>query len=118
MEAAMELGRVIAERNMYLIYGGGNLGLMRCVSKAVQEGGNHVLGIIPKPLEETTLLGDSNGEECIVSGMSEQLIKMVNHADAFIGLPGGLGSLEEIFHCCIMGKFEHPPETNWTIECG
>ena len=42
-------------------------------------------------------MGDSNGEECIVSGMSEQLSEMINHADAFIALPGGLGMLEEIF---------------------
>ena len=55
------------------------------------------MGIIPEPLAETTLIGDSNGEECIISDMSEQLIEMVNHADAFIGLPSGLGSLEEIF---------------------
>ena len=73
MEAAKELGRVIANRNMHLVYGGGNLGLMGCVSKAVQEGGSHVLGVIPKQLAETGLLGDSNGEECIVSDMSEQL---------------------------------------------
>ena len=83
MEAAQELGRVIANRNMHFVYGGGNLGLMGCVSKAVQEGGSHVLGIIPKQLAETCLLGDSNGEECIVSGMPEQLAEMVNHADAF-----------------------------------
>ena len=65
--------------------------------KAVQECGSHILGIILKPLAETILLGDSNGEECIVSSMSEQLVEMVNLANAFIGLPGGLWSLEEIF---------------------
>ena len=50
VEAAKELWRVIAERNIHLVYGGGNLGLMRCFSKDVQESGNHILGIIPKPL--------------------------------------------------------------------
>ena len=62
---------------MHLVYGGGNLGLIGCVSKAVQEGGSHVLGVIPKQLAETGLLGDSNGEECIVSGMPEQFIEML-----------------------------------------
>ena len=47
---AQELGRVIVERNMHLIYGGGNLGLMGIVTKAVDEGGSQVFGIIPKPL--------------------------------------------------------------------
>ena len=66
MEVVKELGRDIAEQNMHLVYGGDNLGLMRCVLKAVQENGSHGLGIIPKPLAETTLIGDSNREECIV----------------------------------------------------
>ena len=97
VEGARELGRVMANRNMHLVYGGGNLGLMGCISKAVQEGGGQVLGIIPKPLTESHIIGKSNGEECIVPGMSERLTEMINHADAFIALPGGLGTLEEIF---------------------
>ena len=95
--AAHELGRVITERNMHLVYGGDNLGLMRIVSKAVQEGGILILGIIPKPLAETDLIGPSNGEELIVPGMSERLVEMINRAYAFIALPGDWGILEEIF---------------------
>ena len=91
------MGRVLAERNMHLIYGGGNLGLMGIVSKTVNDGGSPVLGIIPKPLAEADLIGPSNGEELLVPGMSERLVEMINRADAFIALPGGLGTLEEIF---------------------
>ena len=69
--AAHELGRVLAARNMHLVYGGGNLGLMGIVSKAVQEGGSQVLGIIPKPLEEANLIRPPNGEELIMPSMSE-----------------------------------------------
>ena len=97
IEAAQELGRVMAEKNMHLIYGGGNLGLMGTISKAVHDRGSSVLGIIPKPLAEANLIGPSNGEELIVPGMSERLVEMINRADAFIALPGGLGTLEEIF---------------------
>ena len=97
IEAAQELGRVLAARNMHLVYGRGNLGLMGIVSKAVQEEGSQVLGIIPKPLAEANLIGPSNGEELIVPGMSERLVEMINRADAYIALPGGLGTLEEIF---------------------
>ena len=82
---------------MHLVYGGGNLGLMGAVSKSVQEGGSQVLGIIPKPLAGEKFIGKTNGEEYLVSGMSERFIEMINHADAFIALPGGLGTLEDIF---------------------
>ena len=97
IEAAKDLGRVIAEKNMHLVYGGGNLGLMGSISKAVQDGDGHVLGIIPKPLADEHLIGQTNGDERIISSMSEQLREMVNNADAFIALPGGLGTFEEIF---------------------
>ena len=96
VDAAQELGRVMAHRKIHLVYGGGDLGLMGAVSKAVQEGGSQVLGIIPRTLTETNLIGKTNGEEKIVSSMSERLTEMINHADAFIALPGGLGTLEEI----------------------
>ena len=71
MEAAKELGRVMAAKNMHLVYGGGNMGIMGTVSKAVQEGGGHVLGIIIRPLVDERLIGPTNGDERIVSGMSE-----------------------------------------------
>ena len=82
---------------MHLVYGGGNYGLMGSISKAVQESGGHVLGIIPKPLADEHLIGPTNGDERIVSGMSEQIQEMINTADAFIALPGGLGTFEEMF---------------------
>ena len=82
---------------MHLVYGGGNCGLMGSISNAVQESGGHVLGIIPKPLADEHLIGPTNGDERIVSGMSEQIQEMINTADAFIALPGGLGTFEEMF---------------------
>ena len=97
VEGARELDRVMANRNMHLVYGGGNLGLTGCISKAVQEDRSQILGIILKPFSESHIIGKSNGKECIVSGMSERLTEMINHADAFIALPGGLRTLEEIF---------------------
>ena len=97
IEAAQELGRVLAEKNLRVVYGGGNLGLMGAISKAAEDGGSSVLGIIPRPLAEADLIGASNGSELIVPGMSERLAEMINRADAFIALPGGVGTLEEIF---------------------
>ena len=70
---------------------------MGIVSKAVQEEGSQVLGIIPKPLAEVNLIGPSNREELIIPGMSERLVEMINRTDAFIIFPGGLGTLEDVF---------------------
>ncbi|KAL9400812.1 hypothetical protein Peur_004661 [Populus x canadensis] len=98
LESANHLGRVLAERKIHLVYGGGSLGLMGSVSIAAFLGGSQVLGVIPKALAEGDIIGKTVGEELQVSTMSERLSVMFNHADAFIALPGGLGTLEEIFH--------------------
>jgi uncharacterized protein (TIGR00730 family) len=98
LELANHLGRVLAERKIHLVYGGGSLGLMGGVSIAAFLGGSQVLGVVPKALSEWDIIGKTVGEELQVSTMSEQLFVMFNHVDAFIALPGGLGTLEEIFH--------------------
>jgi uncharacterized protein (TIGR00730 family) len=98
LESAYHLGRVLAEQKIHLVYGGGNLGLMRGVSIAAFLGGSQVLGVIPTALAEGDIIGKTIEEELQVSTMSERLSVMFNYADAFIALPGGLGTLEEIFH--------------------
>jgi hypothetical protein len=80
------------------VYGGGSLGLMGGVSIAIFLGGSQVLGFVPKALAKEDLLRKTIGEELQVSTMSDRLNTMFKHADAFIALPGGLGTLEEIFH--------------------
>jgi len=98
LESANHLGQVLAERKTHLVYGGGSLGLMGGVSIAVFLRGSKVLGVVPKALAKKNLLGKTIGEELQVSTMSERLNTMFKHADAFIALLGGLGTLEEIFH--------------------
>jgi uncharacterized protein (TIGR00730 family) len=68
------------------------------VSIAVFLGGSQVLGVIPKALAKGDIIGKTIGEELQVSTMSDRMNAMFNHVDAFIALPGGLGTLEEIFH--------------------
>jgi uncharacterized protein (TIGR00730 family) len=80
------------------VYGGGSLGLMGGVSIAAFLGGSQVLGVIPKALAKWDIIGKTIGDELQVSTMSDRLNTMFNHVDAFIALPGGLGTLEEIFH--------------------
>ncbi|KAL5765707.1 hypothetical protein ACOSP7_016324 [Xanthoceras sorbifolium] len=96
-EAADQLGRILAEKRIHLVYGGSNLGLMGRVSKAAYDGGSQVLGVIPKALSVGGITGNTIGEVQIVSDMHERKAEMFSHADAFIALPGGFGTLEELF---------------------
>jgi uncharacterized protein (TIGR00730 family) len=98
LESANHLGQVLAERKIHLVYGEGNLGLMGGVSISVFLGGSQVLGVVPKTIAKEDIIGKTIGEELQVPTMSDRLNAMFNHADAFITLPGGLGTLEEIFH--------------------
>ncbi|KAL5838527.1 hypothetical protein ACOSQ3_015696 [Xanthoceras sorbifolium] len=96
-EAADQLGKVLAEKKINLVYGGGNIGLMGRVSKAAYDGGSQVLGIILKALSVGGVTGNTIGEVQIISDMHERKAEMFSHADAFIALPGGFGTLEELF---------------------
>ena len=98
LESTNYLGRVLAERKIHLMYGRGSLGLMESVSTTAFLGGSQVLGIIPKALAKVDIIGKTVREELQVSTMFDRMNTMFNHADAFIALPGGLGTLKEIFH--------------------
>lgn len=94
--AAIQLGEELVERKINLVYGGGSVGLMGLVSQAVYDGGRHVLGVIPRTLMPRELTGETVGEVRPVSGMHQRKAEMARHADAFIALPGGYGTLEEL----------------------
>ncbi|MGJ8558737.1 MAG: TIGR00730 family Rossman fold protein [Litorimonas sp.] len=91
---ATHLGEAIAQRGLRLVYGGGGLGLMGAVASAAHRNGANVLGIIPKILCEVEALFP-NIEHEIVPDMHTRKIRMYREADAFIILPGGIGTLEE-----------------------
>ncbi|KAG8501182.1 hypothetical protein CXB51_003315 [Gossypium anomalum] len=95
-EAAVELGKELVERRIDLVYGGGSVGLMGLVSQAVHDGGRHVLGVIPKTLMPREITGETVGEVRAVSDMHQRKAEMARQADAFIALPGGYGTLEEL----------------------
>ncbi|XP_044474424.1 cytokinin riboside 5'-monophosphate phosphoribohydrolase LOG1-like isoform X2 [Mangifera indica] len=94
--AATQLGKQLVERNIDLVYGGGSIGLMGLVSQAVFDGGRHVLGVIPRTLMPREITGETVGEVRAVSGMHQRKAEMARQADAFIALPGGYGTLEEL----------------------
>uniref|UniRef100_A0A7N0TXN8 Cytokinin riboside 5'-monophosphate phosphoribohydrolase n=1 Tax=Kalanchoe fedtschenkoi TaxID=63787 RepID=A0A7N0TXN8_KALFE len=95
-DAAVELGAELVARNIDLVYGGGSIGLMGLVSQAVHDGGRHVLGVIPKTLMLREITGETIGEVMAVADMHQRKAEMAKHSDAFIALPGGYGTLEEL----------------------
>lgn len=94
---ASALGAEIARRGYGLVYGGGNLGLMGAVSRAAYEGGAAVYGIIPRPLAAKEIAGETVGHVEVVETMHQRKFRMFELSDAFITLPGGIGTLEELF---------------------
>jgi hypothetical protein len=94
-EAAIELGRLLTQKDLTLVYGGGNIGLMGEIAQGVITEGGKAIGIIPKFLVEKELVYDKLSEIRIVETMHERKAMMADLADAFIAMPGGFGTLEE-----------------------
>jgi len=95
LEAASELGRGLAAADLALIYGGGGVGLMGACARAAHEAGGKVLGIIPHFLKERERRLDVV-ETVVVDSMHERKMMMFERSDAFVVLPGGIGTLEEV----------------------
>ncbi|EAY88228.1 hypothetical protein OsI_09680 [Oryza sativa Indica Group] len=91
----IQFGGTVA-RGIDLVYGGGSIGLMGLVSQAVYDGGRHVIGVIPKTLMTPEIIGETVGEVRPVSDMHQRKAEMARQSDAFIALPGGYGTLEEL----------------------
>lgn len=101
MEAAAILGRIMVENDIRLVYGGGNSGIMGAVARSVIQHGGDVLGIIPDfllDIERKNRMKDGIqlGEILVTQNMHERKRQMFEESDAFVALPGGVGTLEEI----------------------
>ena len=96
-EAATQLGRHIAERGLTLVYGGGAVGLMGVVADAALAAGGEVIGIIPQSLEHSEIGHSGLTRLEVVDGMHARKARMAELSDAFIALPGGIGTFEELF---------------------
>ncbi|KZM47814.1 TIGR00730 family Rossman fold protein [Labrenzia sp. OB1] len=93
--AATRLGQLIAESGLRLVYGGGSVGLMGTVANAALESGGDVTGIIPHFLEKREVMLESLDDLIVTKDMHERKHLMFQKSDAFIALPGGIGTLEE-----------------------
>lgn len=96
-ETAQQLGQTMARQQINLVYGGGKLGLMGIVADAVLAGGGKAYGVIPEMLKDHEVAHTDLTELYIVKNMHERKAKMTDLTDAFIALPGGIGTLDELF---------------------
>jgi hypothetical protein len=96
-ETARKLGHLLADRSIGLVFGGGKVGLMGILADSVLERKGEVIGVIPKPLARREIAHEGVPDLRIVRSMHERKALMAKLADAFVTLPGGLGTLEE---CC------------------
>tara|TARA_B100002049_G_scaffold71955_1_gene52828 strand:- start:1433 stop:1984 length:552 start_codon:yes stop_codon:yes gene_type:complete len=96
-QAASALGGLIARRGWRLVYGGAQIGLMGAVANAALAAGGDVLGVIPESMMDREIAHVGLTELQVVSGMHARKLAMMDAADAFVALPGGFGTLEELF---------------------
>ncbi|MBA76328.1 MAG: TIGR00730 family Rossman fold protein [Tistrella sp.] len=96
-EAARQLGRELARRQLGLVYGGGRVGLMGQVADATMAAGGEGIGVIPKSLEDREVGHRNITDLRVVGSMHERKAMMADLADGFIALPGGIGTFEELF---------------------
>jgi uncharacterized protein (TIGR00730 family) len=102
--AAATLGRLLAERRIELVYGGGSVGMMGVVADAVLNAGGHVVGVIPELLAVKELIHPAVPDMRLVPDMHARKALMAELSDGFIALPGGFGTFEELFETITWGQ--------------
>ena len=97
-ESARQIGEWMGKTGKTLIYGGADLGLMECVARAVKENGGKVIGVVPTKLEEKGRVCTFLDEVIHTHNLSDRKDVMTEQSDILVALPGGIGTLDEIFH--------------------
>ncbi len=95
-DAAHELGVILANANIRLVYGGGGIGMMGVLARSTMAAGGEVVGIIPHNIARIEVVLEDVTELHVVSSMHERKQMMFERSDAFVGLPGGIGTLDEV----------------------
>ena len=107
VEAARELGRELARRGLGLVYGGARVGVMGAVAEGVLRGGGTAIGVIPHFFVTKEVAHDGLDELIVVGSMHERKARMAELSDGFIALPGGWGTIEEIFEMLTWAQLGH-----------
>jgi uncharacterized protein (TIGR00730 family) len=117
-QAADELGRLLVARECGLVYGGGSVGLMGTLADAVLTAGGDVVGVIPRALATKELLHTGVPDMRIVKTMHDRKALMAELADAFIAMPGGYGTLEELFEVMTWAQLGIHPKSIGLLNVG
>ena len=97
-EKARELGVWMGQNKKTLVYGGSNIGLMECVARAAKDHGSMIIGVVPTKLEERGRVSDLLDVTFRTDNLSDRKDMMLNESDVAVALPGGVGTLDEVFH--------------------
>jgi len=103
-EATRALVQALAAAGIRIVYGGGNIGLMGVVGEAAIAAGAHVIGVTPRKLLEREVVHTGLSELHVVDSMHERKVMMAEISDAFVALPGGMGTLDEIFEMLTLNQ--------------
>jgi uncharacterized protein (TIGR00730 family) len=111
LKAARAVGAALASRGIGIVYGGASVGMMGALADAALSAGGEVFGVIPEKLVNREIAHGSLTQLIVVSGMHPRKAKMAELADAFIALPGGWGTLEELFEVITWAQlgYHHKP---------
>ena len=105
-EAAIELGNYFAENDITMVYGGGKIGMMGIIADTVLENQGKVIGVIPKLLEKEEVVHRDVSELIITKKMSDRKVIMSKLIDGYITLPGGFGTLDELFEALTLNQLQ------------
>ena len=105
-QKALDLGKLFAQKNIILVYGGSNVGLMRVIADTMLEAGGKVIGVMPHNLINREVAHKGLSEFHVVEDMAERKAKMEELSDAFIAMPGGVGTLDEVFEMMSWNQLE------------
>ncbi len=103
-DEAVLVGKYLAQRNITMVFGGGKIGLMGAIAGAVLENGGKAVGVIPEMLRHEEVAHDSLDEMIVTENMSERKLRISRMVDAYLALPGGFGTLDEIFEALTLGQ--------------
>ncbi|MDP5105665.1 TIGR00730 family Rossman fold protein [uncultured Polaribacter sp.] len=105
-QAAIELGNYFVNNNICLVYGGGKLGMMGILADTILDQNGEVIGVIPKLLEKEEVVHAGVEEMIVCKKMSERKVIMSKLIDGYITLPGGFGTLDELFEALTLGQLQ------------
>lgn len=111
-QAAIELGNEFVKRDITLVYGGGKIGMMGVLAETILSQGGKVIGVIPKLLEKEEVVYSEVTELIVTKTMSERKVIMSQLVDGYISLPGGFGTLDELFEGLTLGQLHIEQKPN------